>query len=352
VRNPVVFLISAIAALAVASPALAEPTWEYPVRVSAYDLTPGSTVTCFGNPRAGGQLANTSAAIYAWTVDDVVVPGATSAEYSVRNADLGHRLRCQMSLDTVEGPLSGTSEAVAIPVIDDGPPRLVHGPASLETGNNLMAGHMNVPAVVADIGPLSEAVYCRPGTWAGINGPTGSRWTFEILRAGAVVDTFTRDGDPRVEWRGYPAGWIDTSGPGLSRIVQFVAWHRRTPADAGQSFQCRVTVSNGLGQATSTSPAIRPFGEPAAAEEPPPAAISAKPASGVLRRDSFKVTYAGKGKLRAKAGKHVIATGTAKGSGTATLKLTAAGRKLLKRKHRLRVTITAGGTSTRVTLRA
>src|SRR3954463_4330847 len=52
-------------------------------------------------------------------------------------------------------------------------------------------------------------------------------------------------------------------------------------------------------------------------------------------------------KLKAKAGKQVIATGTPK-SGTATLKLTAAGRKLLKRKHRLTVTVTAGATSARI----
>ena len=106
---------------------------------------------------------------------------------------------------------------------------------------------------------------------------------------------------------------------------------------------------NGVGQATSTSPATRPA--PDTPAESAPAKITAKPASGVLRRGSFKVTYTGKGKLKAKAGKHVIATGTAK-SGTATLKLTPAGRKLLRRKHRLTVTVTAGGTSTRITLRA
>jgi hypothetical protein len=103
-------------------------------------------------------------------------------------------------------------------------------------------------------------------------------------------------------------------------------------------------VTNAVGRATSTSTAMRRDAE--TPTDPAPAKIIAKPASGVLRRGSFKVTYAGTGKLNARAGQRVIATGTA------TLKLTSAGRKLLKRKHGLTVTVTVGRTSTRVKLRA
>jgi hypothetical protein len=344
-------LVSALAVLAVAAPAQAEPTWANPVKIFASTgLTPGSTVSCFGNPAVAGMLVSASAATYGWTLDDVGITGATASEYVVRNADLGHSLRCQMSLETAEGPLSGSSEPVVLPVVDDGPPRLMHNGASLECcALTPLITKLNVPAVVRDTGPVLDAVFCSPGTWSGINGPTGSHWTFEFLRNGTVEATVTRDGDPRVPWRGYPAGWVDDSRGGWPQYVEFYAWHRR-PADVpGQSLQCRVTVTNGAGQATSTSQPLRPL--PDTPTEPAPAKITAKAASGVLRRGSFTVTYAGKGKLKAKAGKHVVASGTAK-SGVAKLKLTAAGRKLLKRKHRLTVTVTARGTSTRITLRA
>jgi hypothetical protein len=206
---------------------------------------------------------------------------------------------------------------------------------------------MDKPSVVRDVGPVLESWFCGPGAWAGINGPTGSRWTFEFLRNGVVVETLTRDGEPDVTWRGYPKGWIEPTAT-WPEYLPFYAWHRRTADDAGQNIQCRVTVTNGVGQASSIT---QPMGSDAAGEPVPAPQITAKAASGVLRRGSFKVAYTGKGKLSAKSGKRVIATGTAK-SGAATLKLTAVGRKLLKRKRRITVTVTAGGTSTRVTLRA
>jgi hypothetical protein len=343
-------LLSVLVVLAVASPALAEPTWGNPVTVfSPTQFTPGSTLSCFGNPHVAGHPVSTSEATYAWIRDNVAIPGATTRDYLMPNADLGHELRCQMSLETSEGPLSGTSEAVVPPVVDGGPPRVVHNGAGLTMIGPIspIFTSMNNATVIRDVGPLLDALFCGPGTWSGINGPTGSHWTFEFLRNGTVVDTFTRDGDPNVAWHGYPVGWVDNSSGGLPQSLPFYAWHRLTAVDTRQILQCRVTVTNGVGQATSTSAAMR-YNTPT---ESAPARITAKPASGVLRRGSFKVSYTGKGKLSAKAGKLLIATGTAK-SGTATLKLTSAGRKLLKRKRRLSVTVTAGGTSTRITLRA
>jgi hypothetical protein len=364
-RKLIALLVPVLAALAVAPPALAEPTWANPVSIfTTTPLIPGSTVACFGNPSAGGMPVTATNATYAWTRDEVAIAGETTGWYSVRNSDLGHQLRCQMSVDTVEGPLSGTSEAILVPVSDDGPPRpLPHSGASLDGGGGIgpVIAAMNVPAVIGDVGPVSEAWFCKPGLWSGINGPTATQWTFEFLRDGVVVETITRDGNQGVVWRGYPAGWVDTSRGGLPQYLAFAAWHRRTAADPGQSIQCRVTVTNGVGQFTSTSQAAHPAAETPA--EPEPAKITAKPASGVLRRGSFKVAYTGKGKLSAKVGKTVVATGSAKvgktvvatGSakgGKATLKLTAAGRKLLKRKRRVTVTITAGATRARVTVRA
>ena len=343
-RKLVAPLLSVIAlALALAPPALAEPTWANPVSIfAATSLTPGNTILCLGNPSVAGMPVATTNAGYAWTRDDALVPGATTREYTLRNTDLGHSVRCQMSLDTVEGPLSGTSEAMLVPLSDDGPPRLLpHSGASLDGGGiSPLIATMNVPVVIADVGPVSEAWFCTPGAWAGINGPTGSRWTFEFLRNGVVVDALTRDGDSSVTWRGYPAGWVDTSRGGLPQYLPFVAWHRRTAADAGQSIQCRVTVTNGVGAFTSTSQASAPVQETPAE----PAKLSAKSTTGVLRRGSFKVAYTGKGKLRAKAGKAVVATGTAK-SGSATLKLTPAGRKLLKRSKRVRLTVSTSFTA-------
>jgi hypothetical protein len=128
-----------------------------PVRIVSVDgLTPGSRVSCFGSPRAGGQLVSTSNATYAWIRDEVAVPDATTHEYVVRNADLGHALRCQMSIQTVEGQLTGTSEVVVAPVVDDGPPRLLHNGAGLMGGSSdLMVAALNKPAVIRDVGPSS-----------------------------------------------------------------------------------------------------------------------------------------------------------------------------------------------------
>jgi hypothetical protein len=350
-------LVSVIVLLAVAPPALAEPTWFKPVAIRSTGLAPGNTLSCDGNPLLDGQGFSTLAATFAWTRDNVAIPDATTRDYLVRNADLGHEMRCQMSVETPEGPLSGTSEAVVPPVVDDGPPRPAPhgGGVTLDYGAmSPRVASMNVPAVIREVGPVLGVLFCNSSGWLGTNGPTGVRWTFEFLRNGTVVDTFTRDGNSDLAWRGNPVGWVDNSGGGWPQFVPFAAWHRMTAADTGQ-FQCRVTLTNGVGQATATSYTISfTGGLPTPVEQPTgsaPAKLTAKPASGVLRRGSFKVTYTGKGKLNAKAGKHLVATGTAK-SGTATLKLTAAGRKLLKRKHRLTVTVTAGGTSTRVTLRA
>jgi hypothetical protein len=84
-------LLFAIVVLAFAAPAQAEPTWANPVTIYASTgLGPGSTVSCFGNPSAGGQLVSAAGAVYAWTLDGVALPGATAREYTVRNADLGH----------------------------------------------------------------------------------------------------------------------------------------------------------------------------------------------------------------------------------------------------------------------
>src|SRR3954453_11937781 len=118
-------VFSAFVVLAVASPAQAEPTSGNPVRiVASTGLTPGSTVSCFGNPMVAGLAVSTTT--HAWTLDGVAIAGATTREYVVRNADLGHSLRCQVSVETSEGPLSATSEPVVLPVVDDGPPRVVH----------------------------------------------------------------------------------------------------------------------------------------------------------------------------------------------------------------------------------
>src|SRR3954447_14978634 len=197
-------LLSALVVLAVAPAARAEPTWSNPVRIMSTQLTPGSTLSCWGIPMVAGQVVGTTNATYAWSRDDIAMADAVTREYFVRNADLGHQLRCQMTLGTAEGPLSGTSEPVVVPVVDDGPPRLVHNGASLNGGAFFTAG-MNVPVVIRDVGPVSDALFCSPGVWSGINGPTGSRWTFEFLRNGAVIESLTRDGDPNVAWLGYPA---------------------------------------------------------------------------------------------------------------------------------------------------
>src|SRR3954466_5377074 len=102
----------------------------------------------------------------AWTLDGVAIAGATTRDYVVRNADLGHSLRCQVSVETSEGPL--TSEPVVLPVVDDGPPRVVHNGASLDCcALNPIIAAMNVPAVIRDTGPVLEALFCSPGTWSG-----------------------------------------------------------------------------------------------------------------------------------------------------------------------------------------
>ena len=342
-------LISTLLFLAAAAPAAAAPEWTHPVSILSWKLAPGQPVACTASPNGA-----VTSATYSWTRDGVAIAAATSSQYFLRFADEGHELRCRLTVETADGRLSGESAPLVAPVIDDGPPRVVTGAPLLMPGRGMMVGQWtSVPAAMRDWYGTGapEVILCQANPWTGVMGPTGAHWKFEFLREGAVVETMERDGDPM--WQGSPAGWIGDNQPWPAH-APFVAWHALGPADLGKRYECRLTVSNGSGTATVTSPVFKLAkdaytGVPVVDE--PPVVTAPKSASGVLRRGSFQVGYAGKGKLKAKAGKYVIATGTAK-RGKATLKLTAAGRKLLKRKHRLTVTVTAGGTTTKITLRA
>ena len=342
-------LISTLFSLAAAAPAAAAE-WTHPVSILSWKLAPGQPVACTGQPQRHRHERDVFVDAR-WVSDR---RPATSSQYFLQFADEGHELRCRLTVETADGRLSGESAPLVAPVIDDGPPRVLHGAPLLMPGRGMMMGQWtSVPAAMRDWYGTGapEVMLCQANPWAGVMGPTGAHWKFEFLREGAVVETMERDGDPM--WQGSPAGWIgDNTAVARTRPVRRLA--RARPGRSRQALRMPADREQWLRHGdrhVAADEARQGRLHRGASDRRAASRDRAEERERRARRGSFEVGYAGRGNLKAKAGKHVVATGSAK-RGKATLKLTAAGRKLLKRKQRLTVTVTAGGKTAKITLRA
>ena len=211
------------------------PSGPTPSRSSAGSSRQASLWRAPGSPNG-----TVTSATYSWTRDGVrrSPAAATSSQHFLQFADEGHELRCRLTVETADGRLSGESAPLVAPVIDDGPPRVLHGAPLLMPGRGMMMGQWtSVPAAMRDWYALGRArgdARPRRTPRAGVMGPTGAHWKFELLREGAVVETMERDGDPM--WQGSPAGW-DRRQPAVARARPVRRLARAGPGRSRQALR-------------------------------------------------------------------------------------------------------------------
>ena len=151
---------------------------------------PGDIVTC--NP---GTWTGAASFAYAWTRDGTAI-GATSAAYTLVDADAGHTIRCRVTAHNAGGD--------SVPVDSNGLAAVVAAPTSSAAPSIPAAGH------------TGDKITCNAGTWTG--SPT---FTF----------AWTRDGTAIASQTGSTYTLVD--------------------ADAGHTIRCRVTAHNAGGDSAA-----------------------------------------------------------------------------------------------------
>jgi hypothetical protein len=136
---------------------------------------------------------------YQWLVNGEPIASATEKEYVVVSADQGRALSCKVTATNTEGTESTISKSLRVPGI---PPE------------NLEAPHVVGGTTVG------EALKCEPGVWIGKPSP---RFTYQWLRDGTVI----------------------SAEPVRTYTVQ--------SADQGHSLSCSVIATNSEGHAEASS---------------------------------------------------------------------------------------------------
>ena len=164
---------------------------------------------------------------YEWSRDGLAIGGASSAAYTVVDADALHQLVCRVTASNGGGSASAASSAVAIPAVaptNSGIPSL---PAIAQTG---------------------DVLNCAPGIWAGTQ---PMAFSFGWLRDGAVISSATSQ---------------------LYTVAE---------PEVGHALACRVTASNVAGSATAMSRSVTPSARDAGSPDPGSPTTPAPPAGPV-----------------------------------------------------------------------
>jgi hypothetical protein len=170
----------------------------------------GQRLTC----HSGVPSGSTAQLSYAWLRDLVSIPGATGSGYSVKAADTGHHLQCQVTARNAGGSATVRSAFVTVPV-----------QGVLASVGETSVGRARVRGARVGVG-----LACSPRAGGGCQ--IALRMTvLETLRAGRVVALAARGRATR-----------ETARAGAVRRVRVSIGSARVHLGAGQ----RLTVSLGL----------------------------------------------------------------------------------------------------------
>ncbi len=271
-----------------------------------------------GESRVGRQLAcspgtwtgsPTFTYAYQWLRDGLPIGGAASASYTNAAVDGGHSISCRVTASNAAGSLSVASAAAGVPAMPSA----------------------SVAPQISGAANVGETLTCSLGTW---------------VNAGTLA----------VEWRRN-----GTAIPGATANT-----YRLTSADSGAAVSCRVTATNGAESATSDATAVfvnsatggaggtnggaggtGGTGGTSPSTGPKPsvttAAVKVVAGAGKLGLGCAKGTACSgtatmtSGKVKLATLRFALKAGSKK---SLTFHLTAAGKKLLKKKHVLHVTLT------------
>jgi len=194
---------------------------------SAPGATAGRTLTC----EQGSWENSPTGHSYEWLHNGAAISGATSETYTLKEADQGMAVQCEVKASNAGGGAAALSRPVVVSPVPTTaapvPPALIVAP----TGSAFAAGELT----------------CVPGTWTGATTPLTYQW----LRNGEAI----------------------VGATGIKYKVQ-----PKTPAEGGDvpsALQCDITGTNGGGAVSAVSASILTTPKPA--PTPPTPAPNSSP---------------------------------------------------------------------------